>query len=531
MGFGILVGALGLLVLVRVPSSYNGALNFIVIGACVWVLGRYVTLFEFRRAPLPEPVVEALGDAGTGPVGALYLRSFRQETQWFIVGAKEKYGAYANRWLAGIADQYGNVHLRFEQFFYSTLTEAFGPFVALGGPEDYMAPEGAFRVYAKDTDWTKRLDDLAQRAACIVVEVGDSQNLRWEFEHLQRNGLQKKLFVVTQPIHDQGVLTWALRSVFWRLKGIRSVDWQEFARDLGAIGYDLDKEDPGPGSVIGFDENSRGILLTTEAELPDEFVEPMRAWLVSAKTIGRNIPTQCLSCGRSFRGAKWEDGNVRDRFCKPCDRGLSPAEQFLKRYRPLFFGLAPVLLFFFMFNAAFWSWFNNHSTGITVGILVGSAILVWMSNLYQRRIEKRVAGKYLKLAESGDAIAMSYLGMFFRVGKGLPKDDTQAICWLRRAADAGDGLAMYHLGLYYHHGDAGLPQDGVQALNWYLKAAAAGSTSAMNNIGVCYEDGECGLTTHNSEAKNWYEKAANMGNALARKNLERLQQSCDSRVP
>jgi hypothetical protein len=54
--------------------------------------------------------------------------------------------------------------------------------VALGSPEDYLAPAGAARLYAKDSDWTQHVDLLARNARSIVVEVGASANLRWEFE-------------------------------------------------------------------------------------------------------------------------------------------------------------------------------------------------------------------------------------------------------------------------------------------------------------------------------------------------------------
>jgi hypothetical protein len=526
-GLGILVGALALLALVP-PPSFQAMLNFLSFGAFLWIVGRYVGYLEHRAAPLPPPLVEALETATTSPVGALYLRSFKQEMQCFVIGPKEKYGGDAKRWMTGMADSYGNVHLTFEQFFHATLTEAFGPFVALGSPEDYINPEGAMRVYAGDTDWKDRVNDLAGRAACIVVELGESQNLRWEFEHLRRQGLQKKLFVVTQPSHDGARFAWVFRGAIWRLKGVPTVSWREFASDLSALGYNLDLEDSGPGSVIGFDENSCGILLTTQAELPDDFAKPMIAWLLGGERAGRHIPTQCLSCGRSFSSAMWEDGKVRDRLCKSCDEGLNPAERFLKRRRVLLITI-PMVILLTLVPMAPDSWFEERRYWTYVAaIAAGSAIFVQLSNLYQRRIGKRVAGKYRLLAESGDALAMCYLGLFYKSGaKGLRKDHQEAVRWLHRAADASDAMAMYHLGLYYHKGDAGLQQDGVQALKWYSKAASAGSTSAMNNIGYLYEYGEGGVARDNSEARNWYEKAANLGDTIARENLEHLQQSND----
>lgn len=55
------------------------------------------------------------------------------------------------------------------------------------------------RLHAKDDEWKTRFDELARRAACIIVEVGKSDNLRWEFEHLRSEGFEEKLFPLTRP--------------------------------------------------------------------------------------------------------------------------------------------------------------------------------------------------------------------------------------------------------------------------------------------------------------------------------------------
>ena len=40
-------------------------------------------------------------------------------------------------------------------------------------------------------------------------------------------------------------------------------------------------------------------------------------------------------------------------------------------------------------------------------------------------------------AQSGDPAAQSTLGQMYAQGKGVPRDDAQAIVWLRKAAEQG----------------------------------------------------------------------------------------------
>jgi len=53
--------------------------------------------------------------------------------------------------------------------------------------------------------------------------------------------------------------------------------------------------------------------------------------------------------------------------------------------------------------------------------------------------------------------------------------------WYRKAAEQDNAVAQYHLGFCYEHG-RGVAKDEVEAVNWYRKAAARGSTAALNNL-------------------------------------------------
>jgi hypothetical protein len=129
----------------------------------------------------------------------------------------------------------------------------------------------------------QRLRELAQTAACIVVEVGNSENLRWEFEEIMRGNLHEKLFVITRP-QDRRHLSrgsYLFERMLSRIKGIETVSWTQFAAELRTMNYKLSGEDPRPGDVVAFDQNANGVTLTTKAELPDDFVAPICCHLQS----------------------------------------------------------------------------------------------------------------------------------------------------------------------------------------------------------------------------------------------------------
>ena len=49
------------------------------------------------------------------------------------------------------------------------------------------------------------------------------------------------------------------------------------------------------------------------------------------------------------------------------------------------------------------------------------------------------------LAEAGNAQGMSYLAFVYASGRGLARDDAQALIWYRRAVAAGDEQALQEL--------------------------------------------------------------------------------------
>ncbi|MBQ7249238.1 MAG: sel1 repeat family protein, partial [Deltaproteobacteria bacterium] len=63
----------------------------------------------------------------------------------------------------------------------------------------------------------------------------------------------------------------------------------------------------------------------------------------------------------------------------------------------------------------------------------------------------------------------------------VPKDESQAVEWYRKAAEQGMAVAQYNLGLMYDHG-RGVPKDEGQAMEWYRKAAEQGHAEAQQAL-------------------------------------------------
>ncbi len=162
----------------------------------------------------------------------------------------------------------------------------------------------------------------------------------------------------------------------------------------------------------------------------------------------------------------------------------------------------------------------------------------------------------IQAAARGDPAAENALGVKYAQGAdGLPRDDTQAVGWYRKAAMQGYPGAETNLGDMYLSGRGGLDQNDLEALSWYLKAAnqnwpdaqyrlgymyetglgtakdvqravslyrsaaEGGYPDAQNLLGVLYATGSDGLPHDDNLAVDWYRKAAEQGFAKAEKNL------------
>ena len=128
---------------------------------------------------------------------------------------------------------------------------------------------------------------------------------------------------------------------------------------------------------------------------------------------------------------------------------------------------------------------------------------------YARQEYAKAAPLYQQLADSGQAGAMAELGFLYLSGRGVARDDAQAVAWLRKAAENGNATAMDNLGSMYSQG-RGVSQDDAQAVDWYRKAAENDNPTGMTNLGLMYKNGR-GVAQDDAQAVAWFRKAADKG--------------------
>lgn len=127
---------------------------------------------------------------------------------------------------------------------------------------------------------------------------------------------------------------------------------------------------------------------------------------------------------------------------------------------------------------------------------------------------------FTKAAEQGGYVAQFNVGLMYATGQGVKKDNEQAFNWYKKSARQGYARAQYNLAIMYVKGH-GVKKDITKAFNLCEKAAKQGDLSAMNTLGALYYDKK-----NSTQALYWYTKSARGGNVNAQFNLGRMY-SCD----
>jgi uncharacterized protein len=115
------------------------------------------------------------------------------------------------------------------------------------------------------------------------------------------------------------------------------------------------------------------------------------------------------------------------------------------------------------------------------------------------------------LAEQGHANAQYSLGAMYVGGRGVPKDDVEAIKWYRLAAEQGHADAQFGLAYKYANGE-GVPEDDLEAVKWFRKLAQQGHAGAQFFLGAMYRKGE-GVPQDYFEAYVWLSLSAANGSS------------------
>ncbi len=110
--------------------------------------------------------------------------------------------------------------------------------------------------------------------------------------------------------------------------------------------------------------------------------------------------------------------------------------------------------------------------------------------------------KLRQKAIAGDTVAILEVARRYAKGKGVKRNDVEAMMWYGKVAKQGN----------------------PEAANWFRDLAEKGSAQAQYNLGVCYENGD-GVEKDASEAMKWYRIASEQGHKDAETALQELQKS------
>ena len=103
------------------------------------------------------------------------------------------------------------------------------------------------------------------------------------------------------------------------------------------------------------------------------------------------------------------------------------------------------------------------------------------TRVYNTGDYEQAAKLYRPLAEKGNAEAQYVLGMMYRAGRGVERDNKEARKWYQLAAEQGHPIAQFYLGWMYAHGKS-VPQDYVKSYMWINIAIANTSGEARKEF-------------------------------------------------
>ena len=112
----------------------------------------------------------------------------------------------------------------------------------------------------------------------------------------------------------------------------------------------------------------------------------------------------------------------------------------------------------------------------------------------------------LARARGGEAEAQNLVGEALADGRGVDRNDFDAVRWFQKAALQGLVSAQYNLSVMFANGQ-GIRQDDVQTVKWSRLAAKQGHPEAQYQLGLLYAVG-AGLEQNFVQAYKWFSLAA-----------------------
>ncbi len=130
---------------------------------------------------------------------------------------------------------------------------------------------------------------------------------------------------------------------------------------------------------------------------------------------------------------------------------------------------------------------------------------------------------FLRKAMDGSREDQFQVGVMYEQGKGVPRNDTLAFHWYKKAAEKGLADAQYKVALMYRTGK-GTPKSSYQSAKWFQAAAEQGHAKAQVKLGQMYRNGK-GVERNETTAFKWFLKAADQKDPDAEKIIAQLKEN------
>lgn len=108
--------------------------------------------------------------------------------------------------------------------------------------------------------------------------------------------------------------------------------------------------------------------------------------------------------------------------------------------------------------------------------------VIYFLDGYERQNFQKSFPLMLATAKRGDGLASFYLGLMYRQGKGVAKNDIEAFNWYQKSAALGVNDTQYDLAMMLFYGE-GIDADKVKAKKWLMKAKSLGNNKAAEALG------------------------------------------------
>ena len=124
------------------------------------------------------------------------------------------------------------------------------------------------------------------------------------------------------------------------------------------------------------------------------------------------------------------------------------------------------------------------SVGLFVNGPLASADMRAAQDALDRKDYAAALQEFATMADAGDGLAQSSLGVMHERGMGTPRDFTKALYWFTKSAEQGHSFGQFNLGSMYFLGQ-GVTQDRIEGCKWFSLALQQGNEQALYNLQMC----------------------------------------------